>query len=296
LNTSRRDFLKGAIAGGVLTGTGALLPAYAPKRSATDWVPLGNSGVKVTRLALGTGTRGGRIQRELGQEAFTRLVRHAYDKGIRFFESADAYKTHGILATALKGIPRDSYRLMTKYRGSPAEAPREAIDRLRRELNTDYFDILLVHCVRRKGWAEEFKRLTDEYSEAKQKKVLIAHGASAHGLLPLRDFPGNKWLDVALLRTNHDGTKMDTLEGRDASEEKGDVVEVFGHIAKIHAQGTGVIGMKLIGEGQFTTPAQRDASLRRVMKLGTVDAITIGFKNTQEVDEAIARINTHLNT
>jgi aryl-alcohol dehydrogenase-like predicted oxidoreductase len=295
--SSRRDFLKGALAGGVLTATGGLaVPAQAAKRSATDWVTLGNSGVKVTRLAFGTGTFGGRVQRELGQENFTKLVRHAYDRGIRFFETADNYREmQTMLGIALKGIPRDSYRLMTKYRLREQENPRATIDRLRKELNTEYFDILLLHCVRTPEWANEFERLRDEFSEAKQKKILLAHGASAHGLLPVRTFPGNNWLDVALLRINHDGTKMDNLQMRD-SDDKGDVKEVTSHIQKIHRQGTGVLGMKLIGESQFTTPEQRDASIRYVMRLGTVDAVTIGYKNTAEIDEAIERINTHLNS
>jgi aryl-alcohol dehydrogenase-like predicted oxidoreductase len=293
---SRRDFLKGTVAAGALAGGGLAAPAQA-KKSATDWVTLGNSGVKVTRLAFGTGTFGGRVQRELGQEQFTRLVRHAYDRGIRFFESADAYnEMHEMLAVALKGIPRDTYRLMTKYRLRETAEPKATIDRFRQELNSEYFDILLLHCTRTADWPEQFKRLRDEFSEAKQKKIILAHGASCHGLLPLRAFPGNKWLDVALLRVNHEGTKMDTLEGRDASPEKGNVKEVVSHIKKIRSQGTGVLGMKLVGEGQFTTAEQRDQSLRFVMRLGAVDAVTIGYKSTAEIDEAIERINTHLNS
>lgn len=290
MNTlSRRRFLKAAGA----AGAAAALPARA-KRSATDWVPLGKSGIQVTRLALGTGTFGGRVQRQMGQESFTRLVRHAYDRGIRFFETADAYDgMHEMLAEALKGIPRDSYKLMTKFRLHDPAGPKAAIDRFRRELNTDYFDILLLHCVRTAGWPEEFKRLRDEFSEAKQRKIILAHGASCHGLLPLRAFPGATWLDVALLRINHDGTMMDTLEGE--SRRKGDVDEVVSHIGKIHEQGTGVIGMKLMGEGRFRNPEERDASLKFVMRLATVDAVTIGYKAPAEIDEAIERINTHLN-
>src|SRR5512140_3521664 len=130
--STRRDFLKSSVAATVLGGVAAAPPAKAATRSATDWVTLGNSGVKVTRLAFGTGTYGGKKQRELGQEAFTRLVRHAYDSGIRFFETADAYTgMPRMLATALNGIPRDSYRLMTKFRWRAAEHPRATIDRLR---------------------------------------------------------------------------------------------------------------------------------------------------------------------
>jgi hypothetical protein len=293
---TRRDFLKSTVAAGALAAGGSLIPARAAKRSATDWVPLGNSGVQVTRLAFGTGTFGGRVQRELGQAEFTKLVRHAYDRGIRFFESADAYsEMHEMLAVALKGLPRDSYRLMTKFRLRETADPKETIDRFRREMNSEYFDILLLHCVRTADWPQQFARLRDVFSEVKENKVILSHGASCHGLLPLRAFPGTKWLDVALLRINHDGTRMDTLRGGEG-EEKGDVNEVVSHIRKVHAQGTGVIGMKLMGESRFTEPEQRDASLQFAIKLGTVDSVTIGYKSTAEIDEAIDRINRHLNS
>jgi len=294
---TRREFLAGTVAAGIAAGTiGTASAAPGAKRSATDWVPLGDSGVKVTRLALGTGSWGGRVLRELGQEGFTRLVRHAYDRGIRFFESADAYSgMHEMLAIALEGIPRDSYRLMTKCRVRGAEDAPAAIDRFRKELDTDYLDILLLHCVRVPNWADETKALRDGFAEAKQKKIILAHGASCHGLLPLRNFtPNASWLDVALLRVNPVGTKMDTLKQVD-SDDLGDVAEVVEHIKSIRATGTGVIGMKIIGEGQFTSPERRDASIKFVMQLGTVDAITIGYKSPSEIDEAIERINTHLN-
>ncbi len=293
MSVNRRDFLKSAAAAALLVGRAQAAPAKPVKGSATDWVTLGDSGIKVTRLAFGTGTNGGRVQRLLGQEEFTKLVRHAYDRGIRFFETADSYTNMPtMLATALKGIPRDSYKLMTKIRTRDAGDVKNSMDRVRRELNTEYVDILLVHCVRTAGWAEEFKRMRDEYSEAKQKKILLAHGASCHGLLPLRDFPGQKWLDVALLRVNHDGTMMDNIKG---DSNAGDVPEVVGHIAKVHGQGTGVIGMKIMGEGKFLTPERRDASVKYVIGLKTVTAMTVGYKTTGEIDEAIERINTHLN-
>lgn len=288
----RRDFLKLSSSIAAAAATPAL---GRGKASATDWVTLGNSGVKVTRLAFGTGTHGGRIQRELGQEGFTRLVRHAYDNGVRFFESAGSYGgMHDMLAIALKGIPRDSYRLMTKIRPRDGADCKAVMDQYRKQFNSDYFDILLVHCVRSYNWPEECKRQMDEYREFKSKKLILAHGASCHGLLPLKHFPGNSFLDVALLRVNHDGTRMDTLEGD--GPNKGDRPQVLSQLAKVHAQRTGVIGMKLIGEGRFKTPEERDASIRAVMKLGTVDAVTIGYKSTAEIDEAITRINTHLNS
>ncbi len=292
--STRRDFLKGALAAGAIAGIAPqAFPAKTEKRSATDWVTLGNSGIKVTRLAFGTGTHGGRIQRELGQEAFTKLVRHAYDRGIRFFETADSYNgMPEMLSTALAGIPRDSYKLMTKLRQAHADDLPANIDRLRGQLKSDYLDILLVHCVRTANWAEESKPMCDAFSEAKVKKIILSHGASCHGLLPLRAFPGNQWLDVALLRVNHAGTMMDNMRGDSAG---GDVNEVTERIRQVRGQGTGVIGMKLMGEGRFNKPEDRDAAIKYVMKLGTVDSVTIGYKSTAEIDEAIDRINTHLN-
>lgn len=293
----RRDFLKTAAGLGVAAAVGGTLAspaAAAVKRSATDWVTLGNSGVKVTRLAFGTGTFGGRVQRELGQKEFTKLVRHAYDRGIRFFESADAYnEMHEMLGEALKGLPRDTYRLMTKMRLGEREPVPATLDRFRREMNSEYFDITLLHCVRTPDWSKTYEPFRDQFSELKQKKVLLAHGASCHGLMPIRQFPGNQWLDVALCRINHKGTRMDTIPSEGPG--LGDVKEVTSHLAKIHGQGTGVLGMKLVGEGQFKDPEERQKALNYVFKLGTVDAVTMGFKSTAEIDEAIERINTALN-
>lgn len=293
---TRREFLAGTVAAGLVAGSAGLDAVANPRRTATDWVTLGNSDVKVTRLAFGTGTYSGKLFRDLGQEQFTRLVRHAYDRGIRFFESADAYDgMHEMLASALEGLPRDSYRLMTKARARSAEDAQATLDRFRKELATDYLDIVLVHCVRVPNWAEETKALRDGLEAAKQKKIIAAHGASCHGLLPLRAFaPNADWLDVALLRVNPIGVKMDTLKPSD-SDDLGDVNEVVGHIKTIRAKGTGVIGMKIMGEGQFKTPEQRDASIGFVTRLGTVDAVTIGYKSEAEIDEAIERLNTHLN-
>ncbi len=294
--SSRRKFLATTLGGAAL----ATLPApAAAKRSATDWVTLGNSGVKVTRLAFGTGTHGGRVQRDLGQKEFTKLVRHAYDRGIRFFESADNYdQMHEMLAEALRGIPRDSYRLMTKLRwrdlAKPDYNPMAEIDRFRRELNSEYFDIFLLHNVQSRTWPADLERLRDALSEAKHKKIIASHGCSGHGLNPIRAYPGTKWMDVALMRVNHDGTMMDNLANSNA--DKGVIEEVIPIMNQVSAQGTGILGMKIMGEGRFLTPEQRDASVRYVVKNTKVEAMTIGFKSTAEIDEAIERLNTHLNS
>jgi hypothetical protein len=292
---TRREFLKTGLAVPALAGSGGIVSAWVPKRSASDWVTLGSSGVKVTRLAFGTGTFSGRVQRNLGQDAFTRLVRHAYDRGIRFFDTGESYSgTPQMLSIALKGLPRDSYRLMTKWDVGRDQDAKARLDRYRRDLGSEYIDILLIHYVRDPRWTETTKSAQDGLSEAKAKKIILAHGVSTHGLPALGTVLGNKWVDVSLLRTNHAGVHMDTPDAGDP-DTIGDVKQVVAHTRKIHGQGTGVIGMKLIGEGRFTKPEEREASIRFVMGLGSVDAVTIGYKSTAEVDEAIERVDRALN-
>jgi 1-deoxyxylulose-5-phosphate synthase len=297
MRTTRRDFLKSSLAAAVFCGVGGKAAgAPAAKRLATDWVTLGKSNVKVTRLAFGTGTFSGRVQRELGQEAFTRLIRYAYDRGVRFFETAESYRgMPEMLALALKGIPRDTYRLMTKCATSGSVDPASKIDQFRKQLDTEYIDILLLHCVRQPTWATDYQRFEDALSEAKSRKIILAQGASVHGLPALRTFPGNRWMDIAMIRMNHNGTKMDTPDTRDV-EAMGNVDDVVASTKQVHAQGTGVISMKLCGEGRFTRPEDREAALKFAMNLGCVDSVTIGFKSNEEVDEAIDRMNRVMNT
>ena len=289
---SRRRFLNSGLTAGALAGLGRL-PVQAAGGKASDWVTLGKSGVKVTRLAFGTGTMSGRTQRELGQEEFTKLVRHAYDNGIRFFETAESYgEMHKMLGVALKGIPRDSYRLMSKVTTREGVDPQVKIDELRKLANTDYFDVMLLHYQHVATWPTDTVKWQDGILEAKHKKAVVGHGASVHGLPALRQFPKNKWLEIAMIRMNHNGTKMDAenYNTRDA----GDVVEVVTHTKQVHTEGMGVISMKLIGEGAFTKREDRQAAMKFAFKKAGVDSVTVGFKNTAEIDEAIENLNLAL--
>ena len=289
---SRRSFLKTGLAAGVLAGTGGLR-LRAARGTATDWVTLGKSGVKVTRLAFGTGTMSGRTQRELGQDEFTRQVRHAYDRGIRFFETSETYgEMHKMLGVALKGIPRDTYRLMSKVTTREGVNPQEKIDELRKLANTDYFDIMLMHYQHVATWPMDTVRWQDGILEAQSKKIVVGHGASVHGLPALRQFPGNQWLDIAMIRMNHKGTKMDAEDYNTAGA--GNVSEVLAHVKQVQAQGMGVISMKLVGEGAFTTREDRQAAMKFAFNNAGVDAVTVGYKNTAEVDEAIENLNLAL--
>lgn len=289
---TRRHFLQtSALAAGAIT-----LPGFAadqPKRTATDWVTLGESGVKITRLGMGTGSNSGNVQMALSDREFEKVVRYAYERGVRFFDTADGYgggKMQARLAGALKGLDRSTYVVQTKMHNN--KNPVEEIERFRKEWNTDYFDLFLLHYCTSPKWPEELKKNIDLLSEAKEKKQIRSKGASIHGLKALRAMAEKKWMDTALLRINHDGTAMDNEA--DDWGTKADVPVCVKNIQTIHGTGTGVIGMKLIGNGDFTDRERREASIRYVMGLDCVDGVVIGFKSTQEIDEAIELMNKYL--
>jgi predicted aldo/keto reductase-like oxidoreductase len=288
---SRRDFLKTGLAAGAFAVTGSL-PLRAGTRTATDWVTLGKSGVRVTRLAFGTGSFSGQVQRDLGQEQFTRLVRYAYDQGIRFFETAESYgEMHKMLGVALRGIPRDNYRLMSKVTTREGGNPQEKIDELRKLANTEYFDVMLLHWQHSATWPTDTSRWQDGILEAESKKAVVSHGASVHGLPALRQVPGNKWLDIAMIRVNHKGTRMDAEDYNTGG--LGNVSEVVTHVKQVRKEGMGVISMKLVGEGTFDREDRRRA-MRFAFENAGVDCVTVGYKSTAEIDEAIENLNLAL--
>ena len=286
---TRREFLKTSLAAGTLAGVGAL-PLHAAQNAAAEVVTLGKSGVRVTRLAFGTGSNNGYVQAALGQQGFNRLVRYAYDRGIRFFETAEAYVTPAMLGEALKGIPRDSYQLMSKVTTDPGVDPVGRFDQMRRTSQTDYFDVMLLHWQHTADWVAETSRWQDGVLEAQSKGAIRSRGASVHGLPALLQMPVNKWLQVAMIRMNHNGTRMDGPTSAD-NNNPGSVPEVVEHVKQVKQQGMGVISMKLVGNGNFTQHSDRQKAMRFAFKDAGVDCVTVGFKSTQEIDEAIDNMN-----
>ena len=288
---TRREFLKSSLAAGTLAVAGGI-PLLARRGSATDIVTLGRSGVKVTRLAFGTGSFSGQVQRALGQDGFTRLVRHAYDSGIRFFETAESYgEMHRMLGVALQGIPRDTYQLMSKVTTRAGVDPQEKFDELRRLANTEYFDIMLLHWQHTATWPTDTARWQDAILEVQSKKVVLSHGASVHGLPALRQVPGNKWLQLAMIRVNHTGKSMDAEDY--ATQGPGSVPEVVTRVKEVRKEGMGVIAMKLAGEGTFGRE-DRQKAMRFAFQNAGVDCVTVGYKDPAEIDEAIENLNLAL--
>ena len=288
---TRRDFINKAAGFTVVAIASSTVMLNAKtSRSASDQVVLGKSGIKVSRLGMGTGSNNGRVLRELGQKKFTNLIRYGFDQGITFIDTADGYDAmHEMLRPAIKGVDREKIQIQCKIAPGRYVNTFKELDRFRREIRTDYFDSFLIHCVQTADWPEQFARLRDELDEAKEKKIIRSVGCSMHGMLPLQAAANTSWGDIAFCRVNHKGTYMDSVSGK--WKDPGDVPAVLREMQKMHKNGKGIIGMKLIGNGDFTDAKVREESIRFVMGLECVDAVVIGFKSPKEIDEAIRNIN-----
>jgi predicted aldo/keto reductase-like oxidoreductase len=295
---SRRQFVTRAagLAAAFAAPVASVLGADSPsiRRSAVDTVTLGRTGLKLSRLGMGTGSDSGRIQAELGQEAFNRLIRHAYDRGITYFDTAQSYRTFEMIAAAIKGLPREKLFIQSKIGGQPEDV-LASIDRHRKVFDTDYVDSLLIHCMVKDGWTDGFKRTMDGFAEAKSRKWIRAHGVSCHSLPALRTAAASDWTEVHLVRLNPQGAWVDTPEETwNAKSDSSHVPAVAAQIQEMRRRGHGVIGMKLVGNGEFTKAEDREKAARYAVQSGLLDAFVIGFKSPAEVDEAIERVNRAL--
>jgi len=298
---NRRQFFKTstALAGTVLfsplawaEANSATAGSAAAKRTATDQVTLGNTGIKLSRLGFGTGSDNGFIQTADGKDAFINLIHYAYDRGITYIDTAESYDTFDMIADAIKGLPREKLFIQSKVDGRPADV-LAVIDRHRKTFNTDYVDSLLVHCMFRGDWTDAWKRVTDAFNVAQERKWIRARGVSCHTLPALRAGVASDWPEVHLVRVNPQGAFTDG-EDRNWGRGRHDIGPVMEQIQIMRAKGRGIIGMKICGNGTFTSPADREKSIRFAMSRPEIDAVVIGFKNRQEIDEAIERINRAL--
>jgi predicted aldo/keto reductase-like oxidoreductase len=290
---TRREFIKSTA---VVAGATVLASSCTPgqKATATDFVPLGKTGLTIPRLGFGTGTRGGTIQRGLSTDEFNRLLRYAYDQGIRFIDTAENYKTHSWVHDAIIGLPRENLFILTKMPRIPDD-PMGTLDRYRQELGVDYLDVVLVHAVHTPNWDEERKAVLDALEEAKNKEIIRSHGVSCHSLTALRTAADLDWVDVNLVRINPLGNKMDMLNpARGKRSDESHVAGVVEQMKVMRTNGHGIIGMKIYGEGDFTKLEDREKSMKFVWQSGLVDSMTIGYKNTEEIDETIRLTNQAL--
>ncbi len=259
----------------------ALADTQLPRKyAASDTVTLGNTGIKTSRLAMGTGTVGfakHSNQTALGIGGLSALLLNGYDHGLRFFDTADAYGSHPHVAAALKQLPRDKVTLLTKSWSRTPQEMRADLDRYRRELGTDYLDIVLMHCVTDGNWTESYKGAMDVLSEAKQKGIIRAHGCSCHSIEALRAAAKSPWVEVDLVRINPIGSHMD--------DDPDTVVSV---IRQMKASGKAIVGMKILGQGDLRS--RQSQAIKYALSLNLLDAFTIGAESKSEQDNLIQRV------
>ena len=291
-NINRRSFIQKSafgLAGTVAAASGLINLSFIPSSNVMiDTVKLGKTGMNVPRLALGTGSYGWKktsAQKKMGEEKFVQMAQYAYDRGVKFFETADMYGTHEFVGKAMKKVGRENVTLLSKimvyeqegwYKPEPFQ---KSIDRFRKELNTDYIDILLLHCMVNSEWPDEYKRYMDDYSEARQKGIIKQVGLSCHDIGAMKIAAENPWADVLQVRINYDGAKMD-----------GTPQDVMAILKKAKENGKGIIGMKIFGCGDLTREEQRQKSLEFVIRSKNVDCMTIGMESIAQVDDTIERI------
>jgi len=283
----RREFLvrSATAAGAVWLSSRTIFKAIAEqtlsqKFAASDVVTLGHTGIKTSRLAMGTGTVGVEHhshQTALGVKGLSDLLLNGYDKGLRFFDAADSYGSHPHVAEALKHVKRDQVTVLTKSWARDAAGMRADLDRFRKELGTDYLDVCLMHCVTEADWTDRYRGAMDALSEAKEKGVIRTHGCSCHSIEALRAAAKSPWVEIDLARINPIGAAMDA-----------DPATVVSVLKEMKASGKAIVGMKILGQGALRT--RQDEGIKYALSLGLLDAFTIGAENKQEQEDLIRRI------
>jgi 1-deoxyxylulose-5-phosphate synthase len=284
---NRRNFLAKtawAVAGALIASkTEAFaLPSLPQKFAAADTVTLGKTGIKTSRLAMGTGTVGAgghSHQTALGVRGLSDLLLNGYDQGLRFFDAADAYGSHPHVAEALKHVPRDKVTVLTKTWARDPKTARADLDRYRRELGTEYLDVCLMHCVTEADWTERYRGVMEVFEEAKHKGIIRAHGCSCHSIEALRAAARSPWVEIDLVRINPIGSHMDA--------DPGTVVSV---LREMKAAGKGIVGMKILGQGDLA--GRQDEALKYALSFGLLDAFTIGAESKAQQEDLIRRIAT----
>ena len=287
---TRRGFIEKTIAGVSVLATRSLWAETARNPLATDRISLGKTGLKVSRVAMGTGFRGWQKesnQTRLGQEGFNRLMLHGFENGLNFYDMADLYGSHTFMKPVLREMSRDKVVLLSKVWFAEApnmEATDRALpsfDRFRRELGTEMIDIVLIHCVSDPSWPSQLARMRDELDLLKDRGDIRATGCSCHDFGALQVAARDPWVDVIFARINHNGAHMDHKDPN----------AVAAVLREARENGKAVVGMKIFGAGDLTEREQRTESLCYVWGNRLVDAMTIGFENQQQVDDTMIHLN-----
>jgi aryl-alcohol dehydrogenase-like predicted oxidoreductase len=297
MQIDRRKFIAALAAG---TAHLMFAPLFANQTTAFSLDPLqkirlGKSGLETTLLGMGTGVHGGDrssfLTRQDQLKSIGTIV-HAYNRGIRFFDLADTYGTHGLMKEALAEMNRDELTLISKMwtrgGGIPEQERPDAnvvVDRFRKEMNTDVIDLIQLHCLVDGQWSDAEKKQMDILETLKARGTIRAHGTSVHSLEAMQHAATSDWVDVLHARINPYGIAMD----------RKDPQEVIAVMKQLHDQGKGIIGMKLVGNGDYKHDDEKiNHTLKFVLGLPVVDMIIVGFETTDEIDNYLDRMEKTL--
>jgi aryl-alcohol dehydrogenase-like predicted oxidoreductase len=264
---------------GAGAGVGGSAGAGPMRRNASDRVTLGTTGIEISRLAMGSGTHGSggsSDQTRLGS-GFSNILTYGYSQGLTLFETADAYGAHQLVGDAIRQVGRQNVTVLTKTASQTAAGVEADLARFRRELGVDVIDIVLLHNKQSATWTTECEGAMQALERAKQSGAIRAHGVSCHTIQALELAAMTPWVDVDLARINPSGVLMDA-----------DPARVISVLTRMKAAGKGVIGMKILGEGRLAS--QLDMAISHAVGLDCIDAFTIGFTNTTELDQIAQKI------
>lgn len=278
----RRTFIRNSVAGAAFLSAFPYEAFAAQKKLYPyDRVKLGNTGIEMSRMAMGTGTNGyggaSNQTRQLGIKGVSDLLRAGFDEGINFWETADQYGSHPHVGEALKKVKREEVVILTKTNSKTYEDVRKDLDRFRSELGTDYMDIILLHAVTDPDWNENMKGAMEALAEAKEAGIIRAHGISCHSIGALETAADEPWVDVDLARFNPGGARMDA-----------DVPTVQKVLTRMKDNGKAIIAMKVYGCGQLLDI--KDECLQFQTGAGIADAFTLGIENYDQLKDIQTRL------
>jgi aryl-alcohol dehydrogenase-like predicted oxidoreductase len=278
----RRTFIRNSIAGAaVLSAFPYEALALEEKLYPYDRVKLGQTGIEMSRMAMGTGTHGfggaSNQTRQLGIRGLSDMLHAGFDEGINFWETADQYGSHPHVGAALKKVNREEVVILTKTNSKTYKDVRKDLDRFRIELGTDYLDIILLHAITDPQWNQNFKGAMEALAEAKEEGILRAHGISCHSIGALETAADEPWVEVDLARFNPGGARMDA-----------DVSTVTKVLKRMKSNGKAIIAMKVYGCGELLH--MKDECLQFQTGSGIADAFTLGMESIEHLKDIQKRL------
>ena len=235
-------------------------------------VKLGASGLEVTKLCFGTLTMSP-LQRNMSPAEGARLLCHAYDRGVRFLDTADLYETYPHIREALKSAP--DYVVSTKAYCYDRETAQAALERAYRGLGRDYIDLFMLHEQESLYTLRGHEEALVFLEEQRMRGHIGAVGVSTHFSACVRaatHFP--------MIKVIHPLINIGGIGIQDGSRE--DMEACISHARDF---GMGIFAMKPLGGGHLMQ-SNREA-LEYAFSNPLLDSVAVGMQSIAEIDANI---------